>query len=541
MSDILFQITSLLFFIFLLRNTIFWLGLWQVKEYRLDRLVVHLRETSQGRNLIFGFNNLFKIFLLALYVFSIFIPNLYSFYPLIVFILYLVLSIQILVELFNRKLKFPVFTPKILIIGLLAFIFEVTLFLIPLLDKYFWIVFLDKLLPFFISALIGVFSYPSDFYKDFIIDKAIDKLNERKDLLIIGITGSYGKGSTKEFAHKILSYKFNVLATMGTFNTPIGIAKTILSGLTAKNEIFLIEMGAYKVGEIREMCSFFKPKIGILTAVNEQHASLFGGISNIKKAKYELIESLPKDGFGLFNGNNENVLKLYNATKKKKVLYKADYFGESKEKADIKAINIKVGRFEIEFDVIYKEKKVGKFTVKLVGPHHIENILPGLYLGLSLGMNSADLVRSVKSILPSKKTMEPYLAKNGAAYIDDTYNANPAAVKAAVEYMKVYKGKKVLVLQPMIELGNKAAIEHEKVAKEVGATCDLLIATNKNFYKNIKKGIDDAGGRCQFIVKNPKSIADFIKRNVGKGDVVLFEGKESEPSFKLLESTPVYS
>lgn len=541
MNSVFFEITSFLFFVFLLRNTIFWLGLWQVKEYRLDRLVVHIRETSQGKSLILGVSNLVKIFLLVLYFLSIFIPSLYYFYPEFVFLLYFFLFIQIIVELFSRKLKFPKFTVKIIIVGILALLLEIGLFIIPLLDRYFWLMFLDKLLPFLIAAFIGLFSFPSDFYKDMMIDRAIDKLNAHKKILIIGITGSYGKGSTKEFVYKILSYKFNVLKTQGTFNTPIGIAKTILAGLNDKKEIFIIEMGAYKISEIAEMSSFFKPKIGILTSINNQHASLFGGLSNIKKAKYELIESLPKDGYGLFNGNNENTLKLFETTKKKKVLYYADYSGKSTLTADIKATSMKIGRFDLSFEVIYQDKNIGRFAIKLVGAHHIENLLPALYLGLRLGMSEKDIATAAKRIAPSYKTMEPYISTNGAVYIDDTYNANPEAVKAAVRYMSTYKGKKVLVLQPMIELGKNSGRNHEEVAKEVGTTCDLLIVTNKNFYKNIKKGIDEAGRRCQLIVKNPKSVANFIKSNIGKGDVVVFEGKEAEPSFKLLESGAVYS
>lgn len=541
MNSVFFEITSFLFFVFLLRSTIFWLGLWQVKEYRLDRLIVHIRETSQGKSLIFAISNLFKIALIILYFFSIFIPSIYNFYPEFVFLLYFYLFIQTIVDLFNRKLKFPVFTAKIIIVGALALFIEVGLFLIPLLDRYFWLIFLDKLLPLFIAGFIGLFSFPSDFYKDMIIDKAIDKLNSHKKILVIGITGSYGKGSTKEFVHKILSYKFNVLKTQGTFNTPIGIAKTILAGLNDKKEIFIIEMGAYKVGEIAEMSSFFKPKIGILTSVNSQHSSLFGGLSNIKKAKYELIESLPKDGYGLFNGNNENTLRLFEATKKKKVLYYADYSNRSILAADIKATSIKIGRFDLSFEVIYQDKNVGRFAIRLVGAHHIENLLPALYIGLKLGMSEKDIATAAKRIVPSYKTMEPYISTNGAVYIDDTYNANPEAVKAAVRYMNTYKGKKVLVLQPMIELGKNAGRDHEEVAKEIGTTCDLLIVTNKNFYKDIKKGIDEAGRRCQLTVKNPKSVANFIKSNIGKGDVVVFEGKEAEPAFKLLESGAVYS
>jgi UDP-N-acetylmuramoyl-tripeptide--D-alanyl-D-alanine ligase len=527
LNEIVANATSVLFFVFLIRNAVYWLYLWQVKEYRFDRLYIHLKETGQGKTLLFGIESLVKIGLFILYFITIFYPSLFTVYPYLVFLLYLYLAGKVVYDILNKKIIIPVMTGKIIVVLVLSLVGIGLLYTIPVLDFSAWLIFLDKLLPFIIGFLILLMGVPSDFYKDTVINRGIKKIRKFRKVLVIGITGSYGKGSTKEYLYTILSYKFNVLKTYSTYNTPIGISKTILNSLDSKKKIFIVEMGAYKKGDIAYMSEMVKPKIGILTAVNDQHLSLFGSFETIMKTKYELIESLPKNGLALFNGNNPNTLKLFQQTTKNKALYSSSYNTVVPKDANIIATDVQVKKLYTEFTVKIKRRNLGKFRLNLIGPHHIENLLPGLYIGDYLKMTKDELQQATEQIKPAHKTMYPYKSSKNVMLIDDTYNANPDAVKAAVEYMKIYKGKKVFVLQPMIELGKNAPEDHKEVAQVIADTCDIFITTNNNFEKELRAGIEATRSQCEFYVWSPGKIASYIELELDGNDVVVFEGKES--------------
>jgi UDP-N-acetylmuramoyl-tripeptide--D-alanyl-D-alanine ligase len=501
-------------------------------------MLVHIRETRQGRSILFGFEPLAKLAIIALYIVSIFYSSTYIAIPFTVFGIYAYEFVRFGIDLIQKKVNYPVFTPKLLSIAALVLLLVFGMLMVPLLDKFFWLVFADKFVLFFVALFMGLFSFPSMFYKDTQINKAITKIRKHKDTTIIGITGSYGKGSTKEYMAHILSEKFNTLKTPSTHNTPIGIARTVLNKLNKSTQIFVVEMGAYHLGDIAEMCDMVCPVIGVLTAVNDQHVSLFGSIENTKKTKYELIESLPSNGLALFNGNNVNTVELFkNTRKKKKYLY---YVGETnQDNAYIWAHSIKVHPTFLTFDVTIGKEVYHKLHVNLVGPHHIQNLLPGIFIGQQLGMNKQEIAAALKQIKPLYKTMQPYVSSKGVMLIDDTYNANPASVLSAVEYLSHQRGKKGLVLQPMIELGKQAKEDHYLVAKEIGKVCKYLYLTNKNFNNAITRGIKDSGGKCIVVIDSPKSLADKVKSTFRKNETIVFEGKEANSVLDLIDKGEV--
>ena len=171
----------------------------------------------------------------------------------------------------------------------------------------FWLLIFDILTPAIISAIVLIFQPISVFEKYRLIKKAKNKRKKFSNLLVIGITGSYGKTSTKEFLYTILVEKFGkdkVLKTKEHQNSEVGISNCILKELNETYEIFIVEMGAYNIGGIKLLCNIAQPKIGILTGINEQHMATFGSQENIIKAKFELINSLPEDGLAILNWDN---------------------------------------------------------------------------------------------------------------------------------------------------------------------------------------------------------------------------------------------
>lgn len=537
MLNLLLILLPIVFFSTIFFKTLFWLHLWQVKEYRLDRLVVHLKETIQGRELVFGKRSFVRVLLILAYAITVF-GNFLTVYTTIILGFFIFNSYLTFQTIRARKLKMPDFTAKILFIFVSICFFSITFYIFAPIDVALWVLVIDLLIPLMIGLEMLLFSIPADFLKDSTINRAIQKRERLSSLLVIGITGSYGKGSTKEYMYSILSQKYNVSKTLETYNTPIGIARALLKDVNENTKIFIVEMGAYKKGEIQFMSNMVKPLIGVLTAVNEQHISLFGSIENTMKAKYELIDSIPNNGISLFNGNNANALKLYRKTRKKRILYGVDYARNPIE-TDILAMNVTVKPLFLRFSITMRGKLYANFQTNLIGAHHIENLLPGIWIAEKMGMTEHEIKKALLSIFPFKKTMEPYSGINQAILIDDTFNANPASVIAGINYMKIFKGKKYLVLQPMIELGAYAEKHHFEIGKSIGYTCDVLFLTNKNFYRNIKKGIEIAHGKTKIFLLSQQEIANKITE-LSENDVVVFEGKEAGNAFGLVEKRKVF-
>lgn len=532
MTGILILVLHGLFLAWIGRNILFLTHLWQLKEYRFDRFLVHLKETKQGRDLLLSFGNIAKLILIATYPLTIALRSFEAIYPFVVIVVFLLDFLKVLKEVKERTLKIPALTVKAFTIAAISSGFVFILFSIPLTNIFLWALIIDRVLPFLIAYLTFFASIPTEFYYDRTIAKAMQKLSRNKKITVIGITGSYGKSSTKEFVAQVLQNKFSVIKTIGTNNTPIGIAQTILKYLKPYTQIFVVEMGAYKRGEIAELCNIVKPKIAILTAVNNQHISLFGSLSDTMAGKYELIESLPKSGIAIFNGSNENARILYEQTKKRRFFY---YVGDSKKiHAEIRATNIVVHQECVEFDVLLDGRKV-RFKANLLGRHNVENLLPAILIAKRFGMTFKEIKEAVLKIQPLPMTTRPIKMKNGVVFIDDTFNANASSLKSASNYMKVYKGRRILVFHPIIELGREAERVHYTIGKESAKIFDYIFLTNSNFSQSFIKGAKEEGLEKGIWVLTPKEIREYLPQLLKRDTVVLFEGKEAGNVLKRME------
>lgn len=523
------DIISVLFSIWIIRNILYWVALWQTKEYRFDRMLVHLKETKEGGSLLFSPFSLLKWAALVLYIPVALDDNLIPYFSIFVLSVYSFTALSVFNELREKRFKRPKLTIKALIISFLSLIFALGLFFIPLFTLRVWVVIVDKVTTLFIAFLIFVFSYPTELFYDFQVEKARGKIKNLRKLLVIGVTGSYGKSSTKEYIASILSKKFKTAKTYGTNNTKIGVAKNILKQVSKDTQIFVAELGAYKKGEIEEICNMVNPKIGILTAVSPQHASLFGGIANTIEAKYELIKSLPKNGIALFNGNNSIASDLYKKTEIKKIIYKVFRKSLGEQRVDIKATHVTVSKYGISFTVSRGKRSI-RLKAPLIGVHNIENILPGVFLAMYLGMSDEEIEDAVSSLTPLTKTMNLKKLSNGMVIIDSTFNVNPQSFMTIFDYITQYRGRRIIVMQPMIELGSHGGLEHYKVGYHASTLCDYLFLTNRNFYKDIQKGITDGQGKCELISTNDREIAKFIRAKTLRGDsddVIIFLGRET--------------
>ena len=492
----MFSFVSSLWFIRTAKSFLFWIYLWQLKEYHTGRFLDHFR-TDKGK----------KIFTNPLFIIKIILILAFFALPLFVFfaviLIYIFEVLRALFDVLRKKIKMPVLTSKTLLLIFLAllaeilFIFFLKLYFENIITVVFLLLLFDAFSP-LIASLIVLFLQPLAYYaRNRIIKRAKEKRSQFKNLLVIGITGSFGKTSTKEFLAEILSAKFKVLKTREHQNSEVGISRCILDDLKEGHEIFIAEMGAYNKGGIKLLCGIVKPKIGMVTGVNQQHLATFGSMENLLSAEGggELIDSLPADGMAFFNAKNEHCRNLYQKTGIKKFLYgeQALFPGE-------------------------------------------ENILGAMAVAKELGMTDEEISRACERIKNKFPGIKIKKGISGLNIIDATYSANPDGVLAHLEYLKGLFGKKVIIMPCLIELGEASAEVHRKIGKKIGEICDLAIIITKDRFKEIKDGSTSSpqGGAEVLFIDNPKEILRKIKSFVSEDDYLLLESRVPAVLFKEL-------
>lgn len=351
---------------------------------------------------------------------------------------------------------------------------------------------------------------------------AYNKARSINGLTTVGITGSYGKTSTKFITAQILEEKYNTLKTPESYNTPMGISKVINNTLNKEHEVFVVELGAQRVGEIKEVALLTNPKIGVITSIGKCHLQTFKSINNIMRTKYELIEQLPNDGIAIFNYDNEYVKKLADKTFKEKIIYGIDNI----EDVDIFATDIKVNRNGSTFTLCDKERGTVECTTKLLGKHNILNILAGAAVGKATGLTLYEIARGIEKVKPVKHRLQLINPGTGILVIDDAFNSNPDGAKAALEVLdKFNEGRKIIVTPGMVELGEKEIEENEKFGENIAKVCDYVILVGEKRTKPIYNGLIKQNFTLDniIIVNSLNEVNAQIKKIIKSNDVVLFE------------------
>lgn len=354
--------------------------------------------------------------------------------------------------------------------------------------------------------LINLLNKPINYFEyQYFYNKAKNKLSNFNCLKVIGITGSYGKTSSKNILTAILSSKYITRTTPKNYNTPNGLMITINNHLDKFDEIFVAEMGAYRLGRIKNLCDFVHPKYAILTIIGKAHLETFGSIENIQKTKFELVESLPKDGVAVLNMDDP-----YQVNYKLKNKVKTIWIGIKNKDADIYASNIKCGSNGTTFECLIKGEKY-KFETKLLGEHNIYNILASIALALELNVEIEDIIMSVKTLKATEHRLE--LKRVGRMnMLDDAYNSNPTGAKEALNVLNKMNGTKVIVTPGMVELGNNEDEENYNLGVKISEVCDYAILVGKNQTKSILKALEDNNYEKDniFVINNVRDAYKII-------------------------------
>lgn len=344
-------------------------------------------------------------------------------------------------------------------------------------------------------------------------------LSEMPDLKIVGITGSYGKTSTKHFLHRILSEKFDVVMTPGSFNTTLGVIRTIRENLKPYNQVFIVEMGAKQPGDIADICELVHPQTGIITAVGEQHLESFKTIERVRDTKFELVDALPESGLAVVNNDFPyaagRVVNNVDCTR---------YAVTHPEQADYWASDIEYTPNGTKFTLNSEETSV-KFETRLMGECNVSNLIAAIIVALSLGVEMEKVKFAVARIEPVEHRLSVKRTPGGVTILDDAFNSNPMGSSMALDVLKSMTGGKRIIITPgMIELGDRQFEANKEFGHKISNSADIAIIVGRYNREAIVQGIEEGKGKAEIILAETfKDAQKILGPKLRKGDTVLYE------------------
>ncbi len=451
--------------------------LWQLKEWRLDRLREHLQAEYWLRPL-FG---LIRPGIVAVGVLAVFLAVLT---PMQLILMQLgVLATASFVQLGTRRQPMPVWTHKALVVVVAALVIDVVIIVHNLLlgvgSPWFSIVLI--IFQPVVVTIAWLLILPLDlFLKRRILNSAKQLRSEHADLVVIGITGSVGKTTTKELVAHMLQDR-NAAATPAYVNSELGVSRWLMTVLNRndKPEILVVEMGAYRLGEIQLLCDIVQPKYGIVTYIGTQHLALFGSQETLLKAKGELIDALPENGQAFLNGDNDLCRSLKGHARCPVTIVGT---GGS---ADMEAYDIEETSTGIRFRTADTT-----FDVPVHGTHNVTNVLLTIAVGQALGMSAAEISSKLITFQPPEHTFT-VRTEGDVTILDDTHNSSAASFRAAIAWARNQPAAhKVLVTSGLIELGEQEESTHTELGAFAAPIFERTIFTGKRGAKAFTKGYE---------------------------------------------------
>lgn len=342
-------------------------------------------------------------------------------------------------------------------------------------------------------------------------------LKSHKNLTVIGITGSYGKTTTKFILNRILSEKFNTVCTPQSFNTPMGVVRTVRGNIKPQTQMFVCEMGAKNVGDIKEICDIADPDYAIITSVGEQHLETFKSVDNVFKTKFELADAVTrKGGITLANLDSEGI-KARKDSRDDVV-----YFGEGTKYS---AQNITCSENGTTFD-LYLDGTAFAVSTRLLGLHSVSDILAAAAMAHILGVDENDIKFAIGSLKPTEHRLELKSYTNGSLLIDDAYNSNPEGCLEAVRVLGSFEDRrKILVTPGLIELGDREYDCNYALGLEATKYADVIILVGQNRSKPMIDAINttDFDKNNVYVVSSFKEATEIYTPMLNKESVVLWE------------------
>lgn len=349
--------------------------------------------------------------------------------------------------------------------------------------------------------------------------------------ILVGITGSVGKTTTKEMVALVLSSKYKTLKTTGNLNNQIGLPKTLLN-MTSEHEAAVIEMGMSNFGEISSLSQTARPTIGIITNIGYSHIQNLGSREGILKAKLELLDGLPVESPLILNGDDDMLSNLENVINRDII-----YYGIDNSDVDVRAVNVQTQNSTTTFDIIFWGKTI---SVKLncIGIHNVKNALAAFCVGMVTDIEPEKMVEAIGQFLP-EGLRQSIVKKGEQTLIIDCYNASPDSMKASIavlsELAPLPGGRRIAVLGDMLELGEMSQELHEGIGEVVAKSkTDLLVCYGENA-RFIKEKADISGIKESAWYDDREKLVEYLKVTIKANDLMLFKASRGMKLEEVIE------
>jgi UDP-N-acetylmuramoyl-tripeptide--D-alanyl-D-alanine ligase len=346
---------------------------------------------------------------------------------------------------------------------------------------------------------------------------------ERIDPVIIGITGSFGKTSTKAATARLVAPPAEVLATPGSYNTPLGVSRTINELLTDSHHYLVVEMGARRPGDIAELCRLVPPSIAVLTAIGPAHLDTFGSLAGVRRAKSEILAGAAPGGTAVLNVDDPEVRSLADEISELRVVR---YGLDSAGRPDVTARDVVTGPHGSTLTVVDRASDEElRTSTRLLGRHALGHLLGGVAVALALRRRLGELEEAIASLTPVEHRLQLIEGTGGIIVIDDAYNSNPQGAAAALEVLAAMPARERVVVTPgIVELGAHQAEANRELGAHAARIADAIIVVAGVNRAALTEGAASAGNGVAIVtVDSLQRAQDELARLLGPGDAVLFE------------------
>ncbi len=347
----------------------------------------------------------------------------------------------------------------------------------------------------------------------------------RLEPVVIGITGSYGKTSTKHFLAHILGGRYDVLATPKSYNTLMGVCLAINSQLRdiGRLDYFIVEMGAYVEGEIAEICRLTRPQISLVTAVGPQHLERFGSLEAVANAKYEIVAALPPDGAAILNADDLHVRAMADRAEARICILVSR---EEATGAALLARNVQESLDGLSFDVVEVDSgEARRFHAPVYGAHNVTNILLATAAARHIGLPLGEVALRVATLEPFEHRLQRRVQPGGITILDDAYSANPVGARSALQVLGLHKnGRRILITPGMVELGAAQDKENRRLGELAAVYATDIVLVGVEQTRAVGEGVaatDFDQSRLHVFDTRAESMA-WLRENARPGDTVLF-------------------
>lgn len=443
-------------------------------------------------------------------------------------VFFLIFCLVYVLNMYGVKQKTPMkytkrMTRLVVIFAVLCFLSGLALqYLTVLCVPYFiagGVIVLPILLPILLIVSHGIMVPVENSIAKNYVKKAKIKLASMKNLVVIGVTGSYGKTTVKNIIASLLAEKYKVCVSPFSYNTPLGLTKTILENLTEQDEILICEMGARNPGDIAELCQMVNPQIGVITGVGNQHLATFKTVQKLIETKAELANYVEiHGGYLVVNTTSDGAKQIFENSKAEKI-------GVSLYDGEIFAKDIATTKDGSTFELFDGGKNLGKVNTILLGEHNISNILVAVAVAKKLGLSGKQIVDGINKIIPVAHRLSIVPSSNALVVIDDAYNGSVEGTRAALDVLSKFDGKKIVITPGLVELGKEQFNCNFEFGREMSKVCDYVIITGILNYEAIASGLEFAGFEKTKIIRagSLDQAVSMLGAITNPGDVVLFE------------------